>query len=398
MKITILTSGHKEYQGFNTCLNVGRAFAGRGHEVTAILRHLGSPVRVNRYARDGVRFIETPMPLAYTWHAGDWGLLSLLHRLGHFGIRRPDAVLYWEAMPDVAVPFYFSRLIRGVKVQISIWADVLSGDGLLRPRAGTRRAWTIPVNSFFERSLKRLSDGVIPFTDVLYDRAREWGIREDRLLRGRFGADESIITPADRATAKDALGIPAGSPVLGFMGFGPSQELIHGLMDPFQAVLRRFPNAHLLLICPKDAWYKGNEEFVSHLRQIQNLPYGKLSGVLSAADILLLPFPPGSTGNEGRWPGKMGEYLATGRPTVTCDVGEMSRLFRAEEIGLLSKPDMSDFADRIMDLLDDPERAERMGRRARRLAETTYSWSGFIQRTETFIRDLAARKGLELSD
>lgn len=112
---------------------------------------------------------------------------------------------------------------------------------------------------------------------------------------------------------------------------------------------------------------------------------------LSACDVLALPLSD-TIANRGRWPSKVNEYVAVGRPTVACDVGDVAGLLRDNDIGLLVQPEAGEFADRIDELLDDPARAEAMGDRAREVARTTYSQESIADKLEEYYRKVIAAK------
>jgi len=121
------------------------------------------------------------------------------------------------------------------------------------------------------------------------------------------------------------------------------------------------------------------------------LPFDEMLDYLSACDVLALPLSD-TIANRGRWPSKVNEYVAVGRPTVSCDVGDVANLLRDNDIGLLVKPEPTEFAARIDELLDDPQRAREMGDRAREVAQTTYSQETIADKLEEFYgKFIAAR-------
>ena len=70
---------------------------------------------------------------------------------------------------------------------------------------------------------------------------------------------------------------------------------------------------------------------------------------------------------------KIMEYMAMGKPIVQFDVTEGR--FSALDASLYAKPnDAPDFADKILELLDDPQRREVMGAFGRQRARTVLSW------------------------
>jgi glycosyltransferase involved in cell wall biosynthesis len=95
--------------------------------------------------------------------------------------------------------------------------------------------------------------------------------------------------------------------------------------------------------------------------------------VLAAGDLMLLPFRD-SPVNRGRYPNKLGDYLAAGRPVLTNRTGDLGQLVEQERVGALAGETGAAMAAVAFELLQDPDRLEELGRRARRLAETRMSW------------------------
>lgn len=56
------------------------------------------------------------------------------------------------------------------------------------------------------------------------------------------------------------------------------------------------------------------------------IPYDLFPLYMSASDIFLLPYPD-TLYNWGRWPSKISDYLAIGRPIITNPVGDIRNLF-----------------------------------------------------------------------
>jgi glycosyltransferase involved in cell wall biosynthesis len=70
---------------------------------------------------------------------------------------------------------------------------------------------------------------------------------------------------------------------------------------------------------------------------------------------------------------KVIEYMVMGRPVVQFPLHETSRV--CGDTSLYARPgDAADFADRIAELLDDPERAARLGAAARERAVPALLW------------------------
>jgi glycosyltransferase involved in cell wall biosynthesis len=86
--------------------------------------------------------------------------------------------------------------------------------------------------------------------------------------------------------------------------------------------------------------------------------------------------------NETRWPNKIGEYMASGRPTVVSDVGDVAEVVEKNGIGLVAKPDVDSFAEKMQILFSNEKAADDMGVRAREVACEKYSWAEMATRLE----------------
>jgi glycosyltransferase involved in cell wall biosynthesis len=103
------------------------------------------------------------------------------------------------------------------------------------------------------------------------------------------------------------------------------------------------------------------------------MPYKDYTTLLSAVDVFLFPFS-NKTLNKGRWPNKVGDYMAAGRPTVSNPTGDMVNLFQTHKIGLLAYEDPDDFANKTLTLLNNEDLLAKIGKRAREVAEEYYDW------------------------
>jgi glycosyltransferase involved in cell wall biosynthesis len=219
---------------------------------------------------------------------------------------------------------------------------------------------------------------------VLYDRAVGLGVSPKRIGVIPSGDDIDNIRPGNKLDARRRLGLPAGARILGFAGF--VDQDIDLVLAALARVAREVPQARALIV--------GERDFATRTAQKLNIedkviipgvrPYQELPDYLAASDVLALPLRD-TLFNRARWPNKVGDYLAAGRPTVTNPVGDVRHLFERYPIGLLAEPnDPEDFARQVTRLFNDSDVAERMGIEARRLGEQEYSWARMAEQLEDF--------------
>jgi glycosyltransferase involved in cell wall biosynthesis len=93
---------------------------------------------------------------------------------------------------------------------------------------------------------------------------------------------------------------------------------------------------------------------------------------LSTADVCLSPDPPNPL-NDASTMNKVVEYMAMARPIVSFELFE-ARVSAGESAIYVNGTDVVAFASAIDELLDDPERRNRMGRLGRERVERELSW------------------------
>jgi glycosyltransferase involved in cell wall biosynthesis len=110
---------------------------------------------------------------------------------------------------------------------------------------------------------------------------------------------------------------------------------------------------------------------------------------LSTADVCLSPDPKNPL-NDVSSMNKVVEYMAMGRPLVSFDLHEAR--VTAEDAALYAvENDEVEFAKLIAELLDDPDRRERMGKIGRRRVEDALSWDVSRRNLLAAYEDLLAR-------
>ncbi|MBN1596049.1 glycosyltransferase family 4 protein, partial [candidate division FCPU426 bacterium] len=172
--------------------------------------------------------------------------------------------------------------------------------------------------------------------------------------------------------------------VLGFMGFVHYDlELV---LQVFCRLYQQDPAVRLMLVgkpSPLTRRILGPAKALAGLLEYGVVAYEKIPDYLGCADVFLLPFAR-KQANIGRWPNKVGDYMAMGRPIVTSPVGEMKTLFAQETIGRVAPDSVEGFAGAVRELLSHPQECERLGQAARRAAVERYSWEFLASRLEKF--------------
>jgi glycosyltransferase involved in cell wall biosynthesis len=205
----------------------------------------------------------------------------------------------------------------------------------------------------------------------------EAGESPSRLVRIESGVDLEAHRPRAKDAARLAeLGIPADAFVVGFSGRWSEEKA----PEVFLEVAERFAGeagVHFLMtgagplapLVTARARAACNPR-LQLLGQVEDL-----RSVMGLYDVLLLP-----SRLDGR-PVVVLESLAMGIPVVASRVGDLPRLVRDGHNGFLCPPgDAGAFAQRVHELVAQPDLRRQMGREARRFAEAELDATRMLER------------------
>jgi glycosyltransferase involved in cell wall biosynthesis len=229
------------------------------------------------------------------------------------------------------------------------------------------RAVIGPIEQLFEEKPRPLADATIVISRALGKRAEALGINSHDILYLPPGADPGAIRDIDRNVAREKCGLDPRPRYVGYLGniYQRDADLLFETLENLKT-----PDVKLLMVGEPGCRVPSRVE--KRVTITGRLSFESMLEHLAACDVLALPLSD-TIANRGRWPSKLNEYVAVGRPTVACDVGDVADLLRENRIGLLVRPVPMEFAAGLDELLGDQAGAEEMGRRARVVAQTTYS-------------------------
>ena len=364
-------------------LNLGAPLARRGHDVTLMAIHPSSRLRLVERELDGVGLVESPDLL---WGVGrtGWDPWNTFRRTRWIRRRSFDVIHTVDTRPAVSLPAILGRKASGA-VWVADWTDWWGRGGATTERDGWLvRALIGPLEQYFEEKPRPHADGTVVISRALGQRAESLGIDGKDILYLPPGADPAAIRDTTAEAAREKCGLSAEGRLIGYLGniYQRDADLLFDTLNRLKAT-----DARLLMV--GEPGCRVPEAVKDRVTITGRLPFDKMLDYLSACDVLALPLSD-TIANRGRWPSKVNEFVAVGRPTVACDVGDVASLLRDNDIGLLVRPDAVEFATRIDELLADPARARAMGDRAREIARTTYSQGAIAEKLENFYRKTIA--------
>jgi glycosyltransferase involved in cell wall biosynthesis len=183
------------------------------------------------------------------------------------------------------------------------------------------------------------------------------------------------------------LGIAPDAPVIGTVSVLRPQKALDVLLRATKILVEEFPGLRVLIAGEGDrrlaleelAGELGLEDTVLFLGVRTDVP-----DVLAALDVAV-----SSSDFEGS-PLSVMEYMEAARPVVATRVGGIPDLIDDGEQGLVVEPqDPAAFAAAVAQLLRDPERARRMGERARERRRTEFDIDVMVRRLEALYEELS---------
>jgi glycosyltransferase involved in cell wall biosynthesis len=239
-----------------------------------------------------------------------------------------------------------------------------------------------PVETFFEEAFRTSADGNTVISMALYRRALSLKVKEKALLHLIQGSDIERIQPMEHSRAREILGLPTNVTLIGHLGVLQPKDA-EFLFSVFSLLRQAAPNACLALIgrhrCNLAKYKRESEGWF----ETGALPYEKMVLYLAASDILLLPLAD-TLANRARWPSRVNDYLAAGRPVVATAISDVADILVAEGAGIVKQPQAEDFLDGILTMLRNKDLRLLYGKKGRTLAETKLSWTHITKGLEKY--------------
>ena len=141
------------------------------------------------------------------------------------------------------------------------------------------------------------------------------------------------------------------------------------LLDAFKLVRREEPDAKLMLVLV------GNDSDFGEMRTLlarerlldsitikSGISQEELCGIYSSSMALLVPLDPGNLQDKARFSQKIAEYVASARPIITSDVGEIPYYFKDKESAMIVPYTAEGYAKGMLDIWANPVLGDKVGR------------------------------------
>lgn len=179
----------------------------------------------------------------------------------------------------------------------------------------------------------------------------------------------SSVESARNDGGRRSIGVAEDGLVILFVGRVSPLKGGEYLLPIAERVLAKRPDALFLVV--GDIYLPTfREQWAVHrcrdrIRLLGSMPNAEIARAFAAADLFILP-----SNSEG-FPRVLLECMAAGLPFVAFDVGGIREIAHSDHGPcIVPRGDLEAFSDRVVELLEDPQRRSRLGEQARRWVET----------------------------
>lgn len=387
-KLKILYShyGRKDREGWGPIYMRARELAALGHTTTLLTTQMAGYVfPYEREVRDGVVLLSFPDVVPSSMRKGGIGPLSTLLK-SLYALSHECHFVHSDSghRPAAGVPCVVNRFFRASRY-ISEWTDYFGKGGIQDSLPWWYRATLGRYDTWTEVHHRKKADGVVALSEYTKARAMQNGIEERRILVLHGGADTRGIRSIPDTYNRWKFGLPEDSLTFGFVGMneGELQDL-----EPFLRAVNALKNRYKINWFSTDrhlsektkSKYKMGEEF----REFGWIPCEDYAELLSCADVFILLLQDNAV-NRARWPNKLGDYLAAGRPVLANPVGEINPYIRRFPESFIAVDwTKESIENTIVNLIPKREQLVAEGMASRRIAEHHLSWTIQAKHLESF--------------
>lgn len=295
--------------------------------------------------------------------------------------------------------FRLFSLIRRERVDIvnthsskDSWIASFAARLALRPRLIRTRHVSIPISKHPLNIIYKLPHKIITCGEAIRKRMIEVNrFPLEKIVSIPTGVDVERFNP-DRVkeNIREELGIDQDAPLVGNISIIRTEKGYPYFLEAAQEILKVKPETSFLIVghepkgntLTQEVRKRGLEDKVIMPGLREDIPQ-----VLATLDVFVL-----SSLREGV-PQGVTQALAMEKPVVATDVGGVPELIKHNQTGLLVSPANSEtLAKAILELLEDREKAKRLGENGRRLVEEKFSQETMIERIEDLYRELLKKR------
>lgn len=291
------------------------------------------------------------------------------------------------------------NLIRELRVEVlhthssvDSWAGGLAGRWAKVPVLVRTRHISVPVKRPWLNRIYYLPDAVITTgKHIRRDLLQTHKIPAERIVSIPTGADLARFHPGPPdLELKKRFGLPLNSPVITLVAVLRAQKRHELVIAAAAEVIQRFPQARFVFVGDGPGRDRVEQEIKNARLEAQILMTGyreDVPAILSFTDVGII-----SSVAEGI-PQFLFQIMAMGKPVIATAVGGIPEIVTSGVNGVLIPPeDPAALAQALVQALDDPETARRLGEAGRRLVEQEYTVEKMAEKVYRVYQQVYERK------
>ena len=300
-------------------------------------------------------------------------------------------------MPDFHIFLIYVSLARVLNYKIAVisheWGPTVKTVHFLRK----------PSVWLFTKYFGRLVDGILPISEYIIERIRhfnkpflkvpvladfeskEFHVKTTNSFKTDTTLETSLQVDAENAKDKYFL----------YCVYAAYTRVIFKIIDAFSEFKRigGIYGLSLVLAGSKEqiGIVESYIEKVGMSKDIQifsKIPYTQLLVLYAHASGLIIPLDPDSSQDSARFSQKIAEYLSSGSPIITNNVGEIKYYFEDKKNCILCDYRIDGFCKAFMWIAANPEASEQIGINGYELGRTEFNYLDFGKKIHDFFQNL----------
>lgn len=240
------------------------------------------------------------------------------------------------------------------------------------------------AQQIIEKQIFKMADAIVANSEAVKSYLIENGVAAEKIRVIYNGLDLERLTPAetDRKKICQEFSLPFGRNIKFITLVANLRHAVKNqpmFLRAAQKVLREIPDAHFVL-AGEGEFKESLEKLAKEFKIAENTHFigrcGKIPELLSISNVCVL-----TSFAEG-FSNSILEYMAAGKPVAATNVGGANEAVVDGETGfLIESGDVRALADRLIELLENEEKAAAFGENGRKLVEKKFSPENQLKKT-----------------
>jgi glycosyltransferase involved in cell wall biosynthesis len=253
------------------------------------------------------------------------------------------------------------------------------------------------ATGFMEKRIYPRVDLILTISPRLSRYVTGKGAAPDRVKLLLLGIDTKAFRPLpDNADIRSKWGFGQEDQIIEFIGTLYGFSGLDGLINQFNRVLEKAPQARLLIV--GDGPQRPELEKIIAARGLNKYvvitgfqPYETMPRYINTAAVCINPFLITDVTRD-IFPTKIVQYMACGKPVLATPLPGMKELVSGEEQGVLYAENADAMEEGIISLLESADYREKLGKAALNYVKREHDYDKIVQQLEAMLTELAAEK------